>query len=169
MLPSTISTSSSSRTNTPVSGLSWVLMMTHSLAHCQNWAWVVQNCLESRQITRAVCFRFLFFSFFSFFSLNLFILSAESVWIGSDFHYHCFRVFSRLGVSALVSNPKRGCLVALHSYAVLKERRLRYTTRFQSEAQPVWSALQTKSPTVFCEHPNRRPLWWEPAQPVPAA
>ena len=80
---------------------------------------------------RAVCFRFFRFSFFSFFSLNLFILPAESVWIGLiNFHYYSFRVFSHRGVSALASNPKRGCFVTLHSCAVLKDRGLRYKTVF---------------------------------------
>src|SRR6266481_5303952 len=41
--------------------------MMPSLAHCQNCACVVQNCLRSRQITNAVFFLRRFFLSFSFF------------------------------------------------------------------------------------------------------
>jgi len=60
LLRSTIN-SSCSRLKVPVSGLSCVLVIIPSLAHCQNCAWVVQNSLRSRQTTSAV---FLFFFFF---------------------------------------------------------------------------------------------------------
>lgn len=60
LLRSTIN-SSCSRLKVPVSGLSCVLVIIPSLAHCQNCACVVQNSLRSRQTTSAV---FLFFFFF---------------------------------------------------------------------------------------------------------
>jgi hypothetical protein len=55
------SSSSCSRLNVPVKGLSSVLMTTPSLTHCQNCVCVVQNSLRSRQITSAVFFFFFFF------------------------------------------------------------------------------------------------------------
>src|SRR6266550_2303989 len=73
LLKSTIS-SSCSRLNVPVSGLSCVLVIIPSLAHCQNCACVVQNSFRSRQTISAV---FLFFFFF--FVLLALIASADTL------------------------------------------------------------------------------------------
>src|SRR5437867_1963992 len=56
----------------PVKGLSSVLVITPSRAHCQNCFCVVQNSFRSRQMTNAV----FFFFFFSFLSL---VMSATPI------------------------------------------------------------------------------------------
>src|SRR5258705_5306002 len=80
---------------------------------------------------RAVCFRFFLFSFFTFLSLIAFPPQVQSIWRGlSDFHYYSFRMFSRLGIPALPSDPEGGGFITFHAWAMVRQRSLRYTTVF---------------------------------------
>ena len=59
----------------------------------------------------------IFFFYFPF--THCFSPQVQSIWRGlSDFHYYSFRVFSRLGIPALPSDPESGGFITLHAWAM---------------------------------------------------